>query len=298
MSEDVVRFLIRVEESCAELYESAARRFRAFGDMSGFLSRLARDERNHVQLLTNAPSELVAELPLPFAFDEDDREAYLAPIIEARTCLEMGKLSTAALCQFIACLELGEWNDLFLYLARALRRRVPELRSEVDLLHEHLERVESFLLSRSEGQAALETMKSQALRLTTRILVVDDEESMLGFIEAVLRGAHHVTRARNGQEALEVLANGIRDPFDLIISDYNMQPVNGIEFFKRAVDFDASLRKRFLFLTGAASSDLIELCKEEDLPLLEKPLSVSRFREGIENRIRSLEEPPQSSSPM
>ena len=61
----------------------------------------------------------------------------------------------------------------------------------------------------------------------SRILVVDDAPLCLMMISRLVTGqGHEVATAKNGKEALEVLQTA---PFDLLISDVNMEPINGIE---------------------------------------------------------------------
>ena len=61
-----------------------------------------------------------------------------------------------------------------------------------------------------------------------RVLVVDDELLVAGFMFDVLEGlGHHAREAYSGQEALEVLRED--DSFDLVITDLNMPAMNGYE---------------------------------------------------------------------
>ncbi|MHB1015202.1 MAG: sigma-54-dependent transcriptional regulator, partial [Desulfurivibrionaceae bacterium] len=65
-----------------------------------------------------------------------------------------------------------------------------------------------------------------------RLLIIDDEESMLQMLSVVTsKGGYAVTLARNGEEGLAALAKG---PFDLILCDLKMPRLNGQEFLKKA----------------------------------------------------------------
>jgi CheY-like chemotaxis protein len=62
------------------------------------------------------------------------------------------------------------------------------------------------------------------------ILLVDDEPDILDSVHALLVGGIpglRVLTARSGREGLEVLA---REPVDLIVSDFRMPGMDGIEF--------------------------------------------------------------------
>lgn len=63
------------------------------------------------------------------------------------------------------------------------------------------------------------------------VLVVDDDASTLRLLEAMLKAAgHHVTLARNGVEALKLIA---QRPPQLLVSDWMMPEMDGIELCTR-----------------------------------------------------------------
>ena len=66
------------------------------------------------------------------------------------------------------------------------------------------------------------------------ILIVDDErdirDAVRGLLERGLKGTR-IFVAASGQEGLDVLA---REPVDLIVTDYKMPGMNGIEFLAAA----------------------------------------------------------------
>lgn len=63
------------------------------------------------------------------------------------------------------------------------------------------------------------------------ILIVDDYATMLRIIKTLLNqiGFNNITEAKNGQEAIEKIKE---QQFKLVISDWNMEPVSGIELLK------------------------------------------------------------------
>ncbi|HLE47179.1 MAG TPA: response regulator [Candidatus Thermoplasmatota archaeon] len=66
-----------------------------------------------------------------------------------------------------------------------------------------------------------------------RILVVDDEPDILAAVRTVLEGTiqAHVYVASSGQKALSILA---ANEVDLIVTDYKMPGMNGLEFLRHA----------------------------------------------------------------
>ena len=65
----------------------------------------------------------------------------------------------------------------------------------------------------------------------TRILVIDDSETMIGIIKNQLEGSNiSCSFASNGKVALELLEKDRK--FDLILCEVSMDEMNGIEFAK------------------------------------------------------------------
>jgi len=68
-----------------------------------------------------------------------------------------------------------------------------------------------------------------------RILVVDDEQSILSIMCTLLQSeGHEVVPALGGNVALSLLDEG--DEFDLMISDIRMSPVNGMQLLEIMAD--------------------------------------------------------------
>jgi len=64
-----------------------------------------------------------------------------------------------------------------------------------------------------------------------RALVVDDSRAMRSIISKILaRLGFEVAQAADGVEALATLSTGA--PFDVVLSDWNMPEMNGLEFVK------------------------------------------------------------------
>src|SRR5271170_4855113 len=67
-----------------------------------------------------------------------------------------------------------------------------------------------------------------------RFLVADDRSFIRTLVNSMLlqEGARHIGRAASGQEAIEVLQKG-GGRFDCIISDWNMEPINGVQLLQK-----------------------------------------------------------------
>jgi two-component system chemotaxis response regulator CheY len=114
-----------------------------------------------------------------------------------------------------------------------------------------------------------------------RILIVDDSRAMRMIVRRTLRNAgyekHPVTEASNGKEALQVLKVA---PQDLILADWNMPEMNGLELMTslRA----AGNRVKFGFITTEGSPEKTALAMEGGaLFLLPKPFTVEELQEKL-----------------
>lgn len=93
------------------------------------------------------------------------------------------------------------------------------------------------------------------------ILIVDDYKTMLKIIRNLLGelGFTNVDEASDGQMALEKLKT---QPFSLVISDWNMEPMTGYDLL-RQVRADAKLKAMpFIMVTAEAKADNVVAAKK------------------------------------
>lgn len=117
-----------------------------------------------------------------------------------------------------------------------------------------------------------------------KILLVDDGEFALRITLSLLQNAGaDCTTARSGEEALEVIheRQGKEPPFDLILLDYLLDGINGLETAKR-IHWDASPTSKILIITSYESalirSELVEYGVDD---IIEKPYVPSVFIQKI-----------------
>jgi two-component system, chemotaxis family, chemotaxis protein CheY len=93
--------------------------------------------------------------------------------------------------------------------------------------------------------------------LLNKILIVDDVLSMRSLTKAILReaGFAHVFDAPDGQEALKLMQK-VR--VNLIVCDWNMPVMSGLEFFK-AVQADPKIAGTpFIMLTSSSEGSKVK----------------------------------------
>ncbi len=115
-----------------------------------------------------------------------------------------------------------------------------------------------------------------------KVLVVDDFATMRKIIKNVLKqiSIENVLEAENGKHALSVLGT---EEVDLIISDWIMPEMTGIEFLK-ACKGDENIKKiPFIMVTAEAQKDnIMEAIKSGVDNYIVKPFTPDKLREAID----------------
>lgn len=111
--------------------------------------------------------------------------------------------------------------------------------------------------------------------MTHTILVVDDEQALTDVLANILEyHGYAVLIAGDGQEALEIIREA---KLDLIISDYMMPRLNGIELF-HSVSSDHRTASIPMILMSALPGDLKNL---PAFAVLKKPFMIEELVEKV-----------------
>lgn len=115
-----------------------------------------------------------------------------------------------------------------------------------------------------------------------KVLVVDDQQTIRSLVRNGLReiGVTDIRDAVDGEDGLRQL---LTLPANLVISDYNMPKLDGLNFL-RAVRAAPQLKSTgFIMLTGRADGDLVQRAVQFGVNnYLVKPFTVATLREKIE----------------
>ncbi|HEX4824798.1 MAG TPA: ATP-binding protein [Candidatus Polarisedimenticolaceae bacterium] len=114
-----------------------------------------------------------------------------------------------------------------------------------------------------------------------RILVIDDDPTILDLVTAALDGSGAtVSAARGGREAMGVLAKGER--FDMILSDMRMPDVDGSGVYRYLKEHRPELVDKLVFATGdIANAKSVAFLESAGRPILTKPFSIAALRETV-----------------
>ncbi|MBF0306677.1 MAG: response regulator [Alphaproteobacteria bacterium] len=121
-----------------------------------------------------------------------------------------------------------------------------------------------------------------------RVLIVDDQASIRGITRYILQqiGINQVTDASHGVQALEALR--VR-PFDLVVSDWNMDVMDGLELLK-TIRADEKLKKTpFIMVTGQADKSLVMTAAKAGVNnYVIKPFNAATLKTKIEQVLGKL----------
>ncbi len=112
-----------------------------------------------------------------------------------------------------------------------------------------------------------------------RILVVDDEPLMLGFLaEALKRKDYEVDLAENGKRALSLLRSR---SYDLLISDMKMPDISGLEVLRKAKELSPSLAVIMMTAYGTIEN-AVEAMRLGAYTYLLKPFTLDAIEATLE----------------
>jgi len=119
-----------------------------------------------------------------------------------------------------------------------------------------------------------------------RYLVVDDKPFIRNLVTSMLvrSGAQHIARAENGEEAVDLLQRA-GGRCDCLISDWNMEPVNGLQLLqmiraKQVLHTPPDLC--FILVTGTSQADVVNAAIALDVnAYLVKPVSQVKLIKAV-----------------
>ena len=112
---------------------------------------------------------------------------------------------------------------------------------------------------------------------TLRVMIADDNAHMRGILLAMLKSIEvtEVFEAQDGKHAFQALK---RWPADLALVDFNMQPVDGVEFTRlvRTSEHSPNIYLPIIMLTGHSEESRVASARDAGVDeFLVKPLNVN-----------------------
>lgn len=127
------------------------------------------------------------------------------------------------------------------------------------------------------------------LAAALKVLVVDDQFSVRQMTRMTLQelGIRHIHESENGKQGFQ---KATVQPLDLIISDFNMPEMDGLEFLRAVRGHQAVRKLPFILLTGRGDKELVIKAAQAGVNnYLIKPFNAAVLREKIEQVIGKLQ---------
>src|SRR5271165_6739286 len=121
-----------------------------------------------------------------------------------------------------------------------------------------------------------------AVDKSMNVLIVDDYKTMLRIIRNLLKQIdfNNVEEATDGAEALTKLRAG---HFGLVISDWNMQPMTGLELLQEVRQDNRLKSLPFIMVTAESKTENVVAAKQAGVSnYIVKPFNAETLRDKIE----------------
>ena len=121
-----------------------------------------------------------------------------------------------------------------------------------------------------------------SIKQQLKILIVDDQRtSRLLICDALDQlGITQITYACDGEEALKTMMSA---PCHIIISDFNMPKLDGLQLLKAIRTYPPTKKTPFIILTGKGDKELVQKAAALGVNnFLVKPITVPVLRKSIE----------------
>jgi CheY-like chemotaxis protein len=113
----------------------------------------------------------------------------------------------------------------------------------------------------------------------TRVLVADDDADVCSLIAGVFRSKYAVTVAYDAEHAFSIMSR--EEPFDIIISDYKLPGVSGLDFIVRVRSHPIWSETPILMISGHGVSLKARAITAGADGFLSKPFTLDQLRQAV-----------------
>ncbi len=120
-----------------------------------------------------------------------------------------------------------------------------------------------------------------AVDTTMNVLIVDDYATMLRIVRSLLKqiGFSNIEEATDGSKALQMMRC---KKFGLVISDWNMEPMTGIEFLQQVRNDENLKATPFIMVTAESKTENVVVAKKAGVSqYIVKPFNADTLKTKI-----------------
>lgn len=120
-----------------------------------------------------------------------------------------------------------------------------------------------------------------AVDKSMRVLAVDDYQTMLRIISNLLQqlGFRNIDTASSGNEALDLINS---NQYGLIISDWNMEPMTGLQLLQQVRAKDATRAIPFIMVTAESKTENVVMARKAGVSnYIVKPFNAETLKQKI-----------------
>lgn len=139
--------------------------------------------------------------------------------------------------------------------------------------------------SSSATMPALRRLSTGSQAVRGRVLIVDDEPSILRAVSRTLGRTHDVVTATDGDEALDLIRRDALG-FDAVMTDVQMQRMSGVDLYRAIEREIPAIADRVLFMTGGVFASEVEaFLRGLKDRVLRKPFDPDLLRRTVDERV-------------
>ena len=120
-----------------------------------------------------------------------------------------------------------------------------------------------------------------AVDLAMNVLIVDDYTTMLRIVRNLLKqvGFANIDEATDGSQALQLMKS---KTFGLVISDWNMEPMTGIQLLREVRQDDSLKATPFIMVTAESKAENVAEAKKAGVSnYIVKPFNADTLKQKI-----------------
>ena len=110
-----------------------------------------------------------------------------------------------------------------------------------------------------------------------RVLIVDDEPDVLGFLAKVVQSEGN--KVEFAGTLKDAIARASQGPFDLVVTDIRLGEGTGLSLYENWTLWSGKPRPAFVFMTGdVVNTSLAQEMEKKGVHILHKPIDMTSFQ--------------------